>query len=76
MQTKPSVACDIFGRFSNLGKCRREAAGDLISGTDLYCVGMDVHASIRDYRLNSGRIIQLVPPDRFEHVCALFSNIL
>ena len=40
------VGCGIFGRFSNLAKCRPEAAGDVISGTTLEYVGMDVHAAL------------------------------
>ena len=52
-----AVGCGIF---SNLNKCRPEAADDVISGMTLDYVNTDVHASIGDYRLNSGRIIRLV----------------
>ena len=58
----------------NLDKYRLEAAGDVITGTDLDYVGTDVHASFGDYMLNGGRIIRLfVWPDPF---CAAFNNIV
>ena len=51
---------------SNLDKCRREAAGDVISSTALDYVGTDVPASPGDHRLNSGRNIRrFVRPDSF-----------
>ena len=49
LNTNKAVGCGIF---------RPEAAGDVISGMALDYVGTaDVHASLSDQRLNSGRII-------------------
>ena len=77
MQTKPSDAAFIFGRFSNFDKCQPEVAGDVMSSTALDYVGMDVPASFGDSQSNSGRIIRpFVRPDPFAHFCAVFSCIL
>ena len=58
-------------------KCRPEAAGDAISGTAFGYVGTDVHASVGDYSLNTGRIIDsLFGRTRFAHFYEVFSNIL
>ena len=54
LNANKAVRCGIFGCFSNLDKSRPEAAGDVISGTVLDYVGMDVRASSGDYRLNRG----------------------
>ena len=61
-----AVGCDIFGSFSNLGTCRPEVAGVVISGVAFDSISTDVHASFGDYRLHRGRIIRLfVRPDPF-----------
>ena len=52
-----AVAGSIFGRFSNLEKCRPEVDGGVTSGVSVDKVGMDVHVKFCDFRLNSGRII-------------------
>ena len=54
LNANKAVGCGIFCRFSNLDKCRPEAAGDVISGMALDYVGMGVRASFGDYKLNSG----------------------
>ena len=46
-----------FGRFSNLDKCRPEAAGDLVSDIAVEYVGTDVPASFRDYMLFAGPVV-------------------
>ena len=66
----------IFDRFSNCDKYRPEAAGDVISGLALDYVGADVPARLGDFKLNSGRTIQLfVRSDPFCAFCAVFNCI-
>ena len=48
-QTKPSDA-GISLRFSNLDTCRPEAGGDVISGTAVDNVGIDVPIKLGDSR--------------------------
>ena len=77
LNANKAVGCGIFRRFSNLNKCRLEAGRDVISGTALDCVGVDVPAGFGDLQLNSGRIIRLfVRTDPFCALCAVFNNIL
>ena len=72
-----AVGNGIFGRFSNLNKCRLEAAGDVISGVVLDYVSMDVPASFGEYKL---KVVELFDPlsarTRFAHFCAIFNYIL
>ena len=73
-----AVGCGIFGWFSNVHKCRPQAAGDVISGLALDYVGMDAgnavsrwlvgplvldkHVKFHDHSSNRSREI---PPDAF-----------
>ena len=45
--------------FLNFHKCQPEIAGDVISGTAVQSVGMDVLTKFGDSRLNNGGIIRL-----------------
>ena len=45
-----AVGCGIFGRFSNISKCRPELPGDVISSAALGYVGLDVCAKLSDSR--------------------------
>ena len=51
-----AIGGGIFGRFSNLVKCRPEVAGEVISGVTVSRV---VVTKLGDSRLNGGRIIRL-----------------
>ena len=74
MDPNPSEAA-FLAVFSNFDKCRREVAGDVISGAALVYVGVDVHANFGDSRLKSGRIIRLFDrSDPFTRFCAVFNT--
>ena len=47
-----AVGGGILGRFSNVDKCRPEVAGDVIFGTAVDLVGMDVSAKCGDSTIN------------------------
>ena len=69
-----AVEDDIFGRFSNLEKCRLDVAEDVISAVAVEMVDMDVHVKCGDSMLKSNRIICLFADrTRFTHFCALFN---
>ena len=54
-ETQPKAV----GHLPNFDNCRSEVAGDVTSGVALDYVGMDVQVKFGDFRLSSGRIIQL-----------------
>ena len=63
-----AVRRSIFGRCSNLDKCRLEAAGDVVSGTFVGPIFLDKCVKFRDPSLDRAGAI---PP---EAVGALFST--
>ena len=54
-----AVGDEIFGRFSNVDKCRPEVADDVIARAAVGGLGLDVRAKFDDPRLNNYRIIRL-----------------
>ena len=53
-----AVGCGIFGHFSNFDKCRPEVAGEVVSGTALDYVGLDVPVKCGDSKSNGSRDIR------------------
>ena len=58
LNANKAVGCGSFRRFSNLDKCRPEAANDVISGAAVDNVGMDVCVQFGYSRSNSFRDIR------------------
>ena len=73
LNASKAVGCSIFGRFSNLDKCRPEAACDVISGRALEYVGTDVRAGLGDIK---SKVVELLSGrTRFAHLCAAFITV-